>query len=406
MLNFSDLIGYIIAIISIVITIFISYKSKITKEKLDDLTKAIHDIAFYKLLEIKNVPTDFSGMARQRDSLASVLKAIQTSTKNASKTLFLQGEYTHGTEVGEIESSRNIKNIWLVSLDLRPDIEELDLQHSIANNLKRGKSYHYFFAKDFIDNINKLKEGILDHLNNSQKKNIEKRKSLSLIALDHKRYKHFLTGNSIAIYEFHSKGGNKGAQMDVVGFDEIVLPNERKGSLWQRQPDFRAKSILSELKSITKDSVVFGNNDKNECYIKKINSDAEEFYIVKEIRRNIFIKEQNVTEEEEYDGLDKDAIHLIGYFEEEPVATLRIINHGKSIQIGRVSVLLAYRGLGIGKKMMIEALNIINIESKGKEIYLESQLDKIHFYEKFGFIPVGENFYDARMPHKKMIKNK
>ena len=60
--------------------------------------------------------------------------------------------------------------------------------------------------------------------------------------------------------------------------------------------------------------------------------------------------------------------------------------------------------MGAGKAIMLEALKIIDKDYRGKQVFLESQLDKIGFYEKLGFEAVGEIFLDARMPHKKMIK--
>jgi len=411
--SLTDLIGWIIAVISIIISIIIYYKSRLSKkeldnksEKLDSFAKSIHDIAFNKLLQIKNVPPDLQGMARQRDSLASILKAIHTYAKNETK-LSLKGEYIHGTELGEIEASNNVTDVWLISLDLRPDIEEFDLMRSVAKNLSKGRKYHYFYAQDFVEDATKLETGIFSNLSQAEKSAIKKSKSLSLMPLDHKKYKHYLTGNSVAIYEFQNKNG-KGAQIDVIGYDEIVLPNERRGSLWQRQLDFRAKSILSVLKNINKGKQsldVLEANNQSDIVIKIIEQEKD-FNIAKEIRRNVFMKEQNVTEEEEFDDFDKDAIHLLGYVNKEPVATLRIVEHQDSIQIGRVSVLLSFRGLGIGKAIMNEALNIIDKKDKGKEVFLESQLEKIRFYEKFGFEAVEENFFDARMPHRKMIKNR
>ena len=422
--SLKDLIGYIIALISIAISFVIYHKSKISKkdfdnkieqlnnekdfliEKFDNFAKSIHDIAFNKLLEIKNVPPDYQGMARQRDSLSSILKAIHTYAKNETKTL-IKGDYSHGTELGEIEASNNVKEVWLISLDLRPDIEEPDLMHSVAKNLSKGRKYHYFYAQDFVEDATKLEEGIYNNLNQTERDVIKKSKSLSLIPLDHKKYKHYLTGNSVAIYEFQNKNG-KGAQIDVVGYDEIVLPNERRGSLWQRQLDFRAKSILAVLKGINKGKRsldILEADTKNDIEIKIIKQEKD-FNIVKEIRRNVFMKEQNVTEEEEFDDFDKDAIHLLGYVNKEPVATLRIVEHQNSIQIGRVSVLLSFRGLGIGKAIMNEALSIIDKKDNVKEVFLESQLEKIRFYEKFGFEVVGENFIDARMPHRKMIRSR
>ena len=120
---------------------------------------------------------------------------------------------------------------------------------------------------------------------------------------------------------------------------------------------------------------------------------------LKMIRETVFIQEQNVPEELEWDGLDDDATHLIARDNSgNPVATARMLNNG---HIGRVAVLPSWRGRGIGSAMMQHLLQIA--ADKGQhEVHLDAQVEAIPFYQRLGFTAHGKIFMDAGIPHRHM----
>ena len=72
------------------------------------------------------------------------------------------------------------------------------------------------------------------------------------------------------------------------------------------------------------------------------------------VRCEVFVKEQNVSRSLEFDGLDAGALHWLAFTPEgEPVGTLRLLPSG---QIGRAAVLRAYRGQGIGSRLLRHAI--------------------------------------------------
>ena len=126
-------------------------------------------------------------------------------------------------------------------------------------------------------------------------------------------------------------------------------------------------------------------------------------YEISAIRRAVFIEEQGVTEQEEWDGLDEnaDTLHLLAYLNGKPRGTARVLANG---QLGRFSVLMPFRHYGLGAKLIQEAINhalMHNIQS----LFLYAQLHVIQLYEKFGFQTVGKPFLDAGITHKKMVLN-
>ena len=70
------------------------------------------------------------------------------------------------------------------------------------------------------------------------------------------------------------------------------------------------------------------------------------------------------------------------------------------IKLERFAVLKSYRNLGVGKKLALYILNSIKGE---KVIYLHAQESVIDFYSKLGFKKIGSQFFEAEIPHQKMI---
>ena len=121
------------------------------------------------------------------------------------------------------------------------------------------------------------------------------------------------------------------------------------------------------------------------------------------IRREVFIKEQNVPEPEEMDGTDGACIHLVVYDNDKPVSTGRVMitDHDMDYIIGRVATLKSHRGQGLASGIM-EALVEACVQMGGNRQILSSQLTAKSFYEKLGFVAFGEEFMDAGIPHIKM----
>jgi len=120
---------------------------------------------------------------------------------------------------------------------------------------------------------------------------------------------------------------------------------------------------------------------------------------IEQIRRRVFIQEQNVPEELEWDGLDETAIHLLARSGNEPVATARMLADG---HIGRLAVLPDWRHQGVGRAMLERLLTIAR-QQRLPTVFLNAQLNAVDFYAKSGFIGQGETFMDAGIPHKRMV---
>ena len=119
------------------------------------------------------------------------------------------------------------------------------------------------------------------------------------------------------------------------------------------------------------------------------------------IRQRVFIDEQKVPPELEWDDMDKVAIHFILYLDKNPVGTARVFEKQRVWYIGRMAILQKHRGKGYGKLMMENVLNFL-FSKKPNIIVLYAQITVLGFYRKFGFVEIGDEFLDAGIKHKEM----
>lgn len=125
----------------------------------------------------------------------------------------------------------------------------------------------------------------------------------------------------------------------------------------------------------------------------------DEANALRQIRETVFMQEQNVPEELEWDGEDEAAIHLLAFdAQANPIGCARILHHG---HIGRMAVLLPWRGRGVGSALLQLAVEVVTGPGC-KEVFLDAQSYAIPFYERQGFIARGEEFMDAGIPHRHM----
>jgi predicted GNAT family N-acyltransferase len=119
------------------------------------------------------------------------------------------------------------------------------------------------------------------------------------------------------------------------------------------------------------------------------------------LRREVFIHEQHVPPEEEFDAYDLTATHVVVVLDGNVVGALRIVFLPGHAKFGRVVVAASARGKGIASKMMRFAMDYAAGRGETR-FYLTAQTDKLALYEKLGFVAYGEEFQDGGMPHLAM----
>ncbi|AZD99844.1 MULTISPECIES: GNAT family N-acetyltransferase [Pseudomonas] len=121
---------------------------------------------------------------------------------------------------------------------------------------------------------------------------------------------------------------------------------------------------------------------------------------IRRIREAVFIIEQSVPPELEWDADDDSAAHFLALEGDFPIGTARLLPDG---QVGRVSVLKDWRGLKVGDALMQAVIG--EAEKRGlKQLMLSAQVQATAFYERLGFSIVSEEFLEAGIPHVDMVR--
>lgn len=119
------------------------------------------------------------------------------------------------------------------------------------------------------------------------------------------------------------------------------------------------------------------------------------------LRHAVFVLEQNVPEELERDEYDATAMHIVAVGAGDVVGVLRIVDLGEHAKIGRVAVRHDWRGRGVARAMMVDAMERMRARGQSR-FYLSAQVDALGLYEKLGFVAFGERFVEAGIEHLAM----
>jgi predicted GNAT family N-acyltransferase len=117
------------------------------------------------------------------------------------------------------------------------------------------------------------------------------------------------------------------------------------------------------------------------------------------VRERVFIDEQKVPRQEEWDGRDEEAAHFIALNAAgQALGCARLLPDG---QIGRMAVLESHRGTGLGMRLLEAAIEEA-VHRGMRSVFLHAQTHALGFYRKAGFVPQGSEFAEAGIPHYAM----
>lgn len=116
------------------------------------------------------------------------------------------------------------------------------------------------------------------------------------------------------------------------------------------------------------------------------------------IRRQVFVEEQHVPEALEWDSADATATHLLACIDGQPVGCARVLPEA---HIGRMAVLPAWRGQGIGEALLMQAIQCCR-QQGATQVALSAQTHAVGFYAQVGFVVCSAPYLDAGIPHVDM----
>jgi predicted GNAT family N-acyltransferase len=123
------------------------------------------------------------------------------------------------------------------------------------------------------------------------------------------------------------------------------------------------------------------------------------------IRKQVFVDEQKIPAELEWDAADAVCLHAVAYNRLGlPLATGRLLEHEPGVsKIGRMAVLAAMRGSRVGRAVL-DALMQAARERGDQQVLLHAQSSAAAFYRRAGFEVQGPEFEEAGIPHLAMVK--
>lgn len=143
---------------------------------------------------------------------------------------------------------------------------------------------------------------------------------------------------------------------------------------------------------------------KKPLLVEKVTGQAG-MNLVFKIREDVFVIEQEVAPEEEYDDFEDSSTHFLASIGGDPVGTARWRFTPHGIKLERFAVQKHARGKGVGQALVAAVLRDIQAhpDAKNQKRYLHAQLKAIPLYEKFGFKKVGELFEECSILHYEMV---
>lgn len=123
------------------------------------------------------------------------------------------------------------------------------------------------------------------------------------------------------------------------------------------------------------------------------------------LRKAVFVEEQKIPAELEWDAADATAVHAVAFNRLGlPLATGRLVDLGQGVaKIGRMAVRQDLRGSRVGRAVL-DALSATAREQGQREVLLHAQLSAAGFYARAGFASRGPVFEEAGIPHQEMVR--
>jgi len=123
-----------------------------------------------------------------------------------------------------------------------------------------------------------------------------------------------------------------------------------------------------------------------------------------EVRRQVFVREQGISEDLVFDEHDREALHMVVKDGERVIGSARVqFLAGNQAKLERMAVLKRYRRKGIGKEMLL-FLDAVWKDKQVQQVIIHAQLEVVPFYKLCGFDESGLPFREAGIEHIKMRK--
>lgn len=137
--------------------------------------------------------------------------------------------------------------------------------------------------------------------------------------------------------------------------------------------------------------------------VEQVKTEAD-FAICMAIRMEVFVFEQNVPAEEEWDAYDKVATHFFARVDGRPAATARLRDEQGIAKVERMAVRQEFRGKHVGDALLCRVMDTAR-EKGFSRARISAQTHAVPFYEKLGFTVTSAEYMEAGIPHHAMERD-
>ena len=176
--------------------------------------------------------------------------------------------------------------------------------------------------------------------------------------------------------------------------------------IYKKYPDAK-ENFLTMLYNYEQEDLwgkeIFYKIEGSDLSLKPVLS-KEDALIMAKIRTDVFLIEQSVPPQDEFDGSDEGQEHLLIYKDQTPIGAIRYtFDEERLVHLSRICTLKQYRGFGYTKKALSFLIEMLLAKTNPLIFTLGAQVQALGFYEKLGFKKVGDVYLDANIPHFKMV---
>jgi predicted GNAT family N-acyltransferase len=150
-------------------------------------------------------------------------------------------------------------------------------------------------------------------------------------------------------------------------------------------------------------------------YVVRVVQDPADREACFAVRKEVFVGEQGVPEDIEYDAYDAGAVHVLAVREDGvPLGTGRLLHGAAAVaqtgadpsvgSLGRLAVTGSARGLGVGAAL-VRAIEDAARARGLTAVDLHAQTHALGFYERLGYVPYGPEYLEAGIPHQGMRRS-
>lgn len=125
-----------------------------------------------------------------------------------------------------------------------------------------------------------------------------------------------------------------------------------------------------------------------------------------DVREEVFVVEQKVSREEEFDEFEEESRHYLVMDNDIPCGASRWRTTDYGVKLERIAIKESHRGKGLASQLMQAMIDDIHNDNQvpSDRLYLNAQVNAMPLYSKFGFLAEGSTFMECDILHQKMVR--